>query len=511
MVKKPRMVRTFARTATKAQEKHLIDNAKKLYDDPLLILPDFGADECRKYFAKTQKRLQKIHQFRDDVSKLEKLANRRGLEGALAGSLLIAQAEKAPYLAVLKFPTGTVVYAQRGKAEKEKLIGMQHFDDPILRLLGIKDITLKRRLHVYSWDTGYACTGLTAEPPQEFIAFVFDKLGLDHKNGGCVCKHIAVEKATKAEVQKKHYVRIHWKSADRIIVLCEDCAKTTKNTVFNLSKYFLTPDLSQDFDVDVVAQVVRHKEAHQEHHTGFLEDYFAGKLTDYTLIQKNVTHQRETLEQAEEKLLVLDGVSYGLDVQQFLDALKPSSYERAGLEHILNTIEEPLIVSNTSPNKILEMYWDQYGQEVITAILDDTQMAKSFSMLDDTPSNILKMVFDYKERQQILSQLPSYRSLPPLARFADHIAKTYKTFGEKKTLGELKKRPDNPKGKSLAYAFFLALGKGKDIKWQFSQVEIEYGEFLQNYAKKLLGASPKQYTKALQALLTASGSTETIA
>jgi hypothetical protein len=120
------------------------------------------------------------------------------------------------------------------------------------------------------------------------------------------------------------------------------------------------------------------------------------------------------------------------------------------------------------------------------------------------------MVFNYKERQQILSQLPSYDSLPPLASFADDIARTYKTFGEKEALRDIKKRPDNPKGKSIAYAFLLAFDKGKDKKWQYSQVEIEYGEYLKEYVKKLLDSKPKGYHKALQELLTASGSDEKI-
>ena len=137
-------------------------------------------------------------------------------------------------------------------------------------------------------------------------------------------------------------------------------------------------------------------------------------------------------------------------------------------------------------------------------------MAEKFYLLDDTPTEILEVVFHYKERQEILSQLPNYRSLPPLAEFADHIAKTYKTFGEKETIGEIKKRPDNPKGKSVAYAFLLVFEKGKDKKWQFSPVEVEYGEFLREYAKKLLDAKPDKYHKALQELLTTSGSSENI-
>ena len=89
---------------------------------------------------------------------------------------------------------------------------------------------------------------------------------------------------------------------------------------------------------------------------------------------------------------------------------------------------------------------------------------------------------------KILSKLPQYSSLPPLANFADTVARTYKTFGKKEALGEIKKKPDTPKGKSIAYAFLLVFDKGKDTKWQYSKQEIEYGEFLKEYAKNLLDA-----------------------
>jgi len=510
MAKKIRRVRTFARTATKSQEKRLIENSKKLYKDPFHILPTYESNDCRRYFVKIRKRLEKVHRYRDDVDKLEKLSKKKGLDGALAGTLLLAKSEKAPYLAVVKFSTGSIVYAHRGKASKENLIAVQYFDDPVLRLLGIKDMAIKKGLHIYSWDKGFICTGFNASPPKEFVEFTLNKLGLENKDNAYVCKHIPFEKAKQKDFLDKYYLRIYWKSADRTIALCEDCAKTSKNTMFTISKYLLEPRLSEDFDVEVIAQVVKHKELQPQQETLFLDKYFSGDITDYDLIQKNVKNQKKSLQQSAEKLLILDGISYGSDVDKFLDAIKPNKYERAGLEYILNKIDEPLIISKTSSNKILEMYWDKYGKEIINSMIDDEKMAESFYNLDETPSSILEMTFDYKERQQILSQFPHYKSLPPLAKFADHIAKTYKTFGEKKALTEIKKRPNNPKGKAVAYAFLLAFGRGEDTKWQYTPMESEYGEFLKEYAKKLLKAKPNQYNKALQELLTASGSSEEI-
>lgn len=510
MVKRMRRVRTFTRTATKSQEKNLIENAKKLRDDPFIILPECTEDNCKKYFVKIRRRLEKISRFKDDADKLEKLSNKKGLESAFAGTLSLAISGKAPYLGVVKFPIGDITYAQRGKAEKEKLIAVQRFDDPILRLLGIKDLAFKKGLYVYSWNKGFVCTGVKASPPKEFIDFIVNKLGFSYKNNVIFCNHVNPEKAKNKEFLKKYYLRINWKSTGTIIAICENCTKSTKNTMFNISKYMLVPDLSNDFKVDVVAQVVKHKDPSLKQETKYLQDYLSGKLTDYDFINKNVKNQEETVKQSEEKILVLNGVSYGSDVQGFVDALKPNKHEKLALEFILEKIEEPLVVSEVNSNKILEMYWDQNGKEFICSIIDDENMADSLFNLDDTPSNILTMVFEYRNRQEILSQLPQYDSLPPLANFADNIARTYKTFGKKKALGEIKKRLDNSKGRSLAYAFLLTFKKGEDTKWQYSKEEIEYGKFLKEYAKNLLDAKPKNYSKALQNLLTASGSDEKI-
>jgi len=272
----------------------------------------------------------------------------------------------------------------------------------------------------------------------------------------------------------------------------------------------LAPDLSDDFEIDVVAEVIKQKDSTSQQETLHIKEYLSGRLTDYEFINKNIKSREEEITQSDEKILVLNGVSYGSDIKGFIDKLKPKKYERDALEYILEQIDEPLVVSDTSPNRILEMYWDKYGKEFIESVIDDEKMAESFFNLDDTPSNILTTVFEYKQRQSILSQLPHFESLPPLAAFADNIARTYRTFGKKSALGEIKKRPDSPKGKSFAYAFLLAFNKEKDTKWKYSKDEIEYGEFLMRYTKDLLDADPKRYKKILQELLTASGSNEKI-
>lgn len=327
MAKKFKQVRTFARTAAKSMEKKLVENAKKLKEDPYLILPDYSDNYSKRYFNKIKKRLDKVKRFNDDTKRLEKLSNKRGLDGALAGTLLVAHSEKAPYLAVAEYSTGDISYAQRGKADKEKLIGVQYFDNPILRLMGIKDIALKRKLHVYSWDNGYISTGNEAKPPEDFINFLIKKIDLILKDGVATCGDISPEAAKKGEVSKKNYLRIHWKSADVILVICEDCAKLKKNTIFNLTKYLLESNLSKDFLISVVGQVVKQKEYGLEQ-TQNLPEYLSGELTDIEFITKNMKQRHESIKESGEKILILDGISYGTDIEQFAKALKPNKFEK---------------------------------------------------------------------------------------------------------------------------------------------------------------------------------------
>ena len=509
MAQKKRSMRSLARTAPKSQEKYLIENAKKLQENPFLILP-ISTEDAEKYFKKLRKQLTKVHRYSGDEEKLEKLSHKKGLDGALAGTLLLAISEKAPYLAALTFPTGTISYAQRGKADKEKLIAVQHFDDPVFRLRGIRDIVFKKKLHVYSWDQGYTCTGRDARPPSEFIDFIKTKVGFTSTKDGVSCPHVPSDIAKKKEYLSVNYLWIHWKSSQIVVALCENCTKTTKNTMFTISKYILQQNLSEDFDIDVVTHVGRHSGVSASQKLVYLNDYLAGKLTDNEFIKTIAKSQEEQVKNEDEKILVLDGVSYGTDVARFIDALHPNTHEKTALEFFLTKTQEPLIISKTSPSKVLDRYWSQFGTEFLASILDDKTMVESLFQLDDTPSNIIMLAFEYQQRKRVLSQLPNYPSLPPIAAFADSVARAYKAFGEKKALAEIKKHPDTPKAKSIAYAFLLALGKAAEMKWKYTKDEIDYGEFLQDYARKLLDIAPEHYSTVLQELLTACGSSETL-
>ena len=509
MVKKNRMMRTFARTASKSMEKKIVDNAKKLMNDPFILLPEYSDSYSAKYFNKIKKKINKISKFKNDTKRLEKLSNKKDILGALAGALLIAHSEKAPYLGVLKYKTGEITYAQRSRSDKEKQAGIQNFDNPVLRLLCFKDIALKKNLHLYSWEDGFVSTGLKPHPPKEFINFILNQLDLYTTNDVITCKHLKPEKVEEIQNIDDNYLRIYWKSADLLIAFCEKCSKFKKNTLFDISKYMIESDVSKDFDIKVIGNNINVTDSNKQV-TSYINEYLSGDLSDYDFIRKNIQKRHQAVEESNEKLFVLNGKSYADKVDDFINDLKPNEYERKGLELILRKIEEPVIFEDVTANKVLEKYWKDKGLSVLKEIIDNDKMAENFFLLDDSPSEILKQVFDYLERKKILSQLPIYSSLPPLANFVDNIARTYKTYGKKKAIANIKKRPDTPKGKSIAYAFLLYFEKAKDKKWQFSNIEIDFGESLREHVKKLLESKPENYDKYFKELLIYSGSSEKI-
>ncbi len=509
MVKKVRKLRTFARTASKSMEKKIVDNTKKVMVDPYILLPYYEDSYSSKYFGKIKKKFDKINKFKNDTKKLEKLSNKKDISGALAGALLIAHSEKAPYLGVLKYKTGDITYAQRGRSDKEKQAGIQHYDNPVLRLLCFKELALKKNIHLYSWDDGFVSTGLKPNPPQGFIKFILDQIDLDISGDIKTCKHLKPEKVKEEKNLDEDYLRIYWKSANTIIGFCKNCSKSKKNTLFDISKYIIESDVSKDFDIKVIGRAIKDTFSNEQN-TINIKEYLSGEISDYDFIKKNMLERHKVIKESNEKLFVLDGKNYGDNFYDFINDLKPNEYERKGLEVILKKIDEPVIFENTTPNKVLEKYWKNKGLDVIKEIINDDKMAENFFLLDDSPSEIIKLVFKYIERQKILSRLPKYDSLPPLAKFVDNVTRTYKTYGKKKAIGEIRKRPDTTKGKSIAYAFLLTFGKGEDKKWQFSNIEIEFGESLADKVKKLLNSKPEEYHKYIQDILKFSGSSEKI-
>lgn len=515
-------IKTGARTAAKVQEKELITKAKKIKKNPSLVIPKCE-HEGRCPLDRVRRQIDRVRMFSEDEKKLTKLAGSGDqLARAYAATLLIAQSEKAPYLAVFRTPLGEIAYALRGKVKREKLIGVQHYDKPKWRFFSLMDLATKKGLHIYYTKSGLVCKGRNERPPDSFVKDIIGGLKYNLKKEGKIytCEHIQPRDVEKGEVKSHTILLVKWNAADRKIAECAKCATKKSNIVAQITQNMAVPKPEEIFTIDVINNVnckVECKDCNLEKRMDIdekmKESYVSGALSDYGLVEKHMEKYQEFIADSEKKIYIMDEDCYGHDMNAFINALNPTDYEREGLLVLLKKVKDPVVVLKATPNKVLSMYWDELGIDAITKIVGDEKTAKEiFEKADFTkssPSQILKEATVIMKERDIISALPTYSGLPPIAKFADNIARIYMTQGKEDALRAIEHyRGGDTRIKSVAYSFLLALDQGASKKWQYTKTEIDFAQFLKEPALELLKSKPTDYHDNLQNLLSATGSTK---
>jgi len=516
------------RTPAKSMERELVHRAELLAKDPGRALPKMVPPCTKDPFAKTRKKMEAISRFADDEKKLERFANRGDpIVRAYAGTLMLGAAGKAPYLASLKLPQGEVMYAMRGKVAKEKLAGMQWFDHPVYRLLLYLDLAVKRPfLHFYSTRDELYCSCKEPHPPREYVEFAMSqpRANLSQVGEGLwACPHVDAKALDAGRPVEGTYLRISWLSGGQVLGLCSRCARSSRdNTVGSISSHMAIPRLGDDFDVSVLHRLEGAEDCALWDKLSALplddesyDEYVGGGLDDSGLIDRHVGTVMERLGEHRGRHFVLEGRTFCEDADAFLEALSPSTEERIALEAILPQLDRPLVLDRATPSKVLAELWEEYGEEALSAVVDgDERLLEKYLDHPDvqsSPSNVLKRALVEHRKGTIISRLPDYGRLPMVARFADKVARAYRTAGTEGALRTVEKERGSEKRiKPVAYAFLLALGKEASKKWQYDRTDIDFATFLQPKARDLLEAEPGDYHESLQALLAATGSTERI-
>jgi len=111
----------------------------------------------------------------------------------------------------------------------------------------------------------------------------------------------------------------------------------------------------------------------------------------------------------------------------------------------------------------------------------------------------------------IIDKLPQYSSRGQIGAMADDLARAFKSSGKSGLLLAIdKNKPKEHRGKAVVYGFLVAVGEADSRAWQFTTEEKDFGKYLSDFARTLLDASGDTYHEALENLLTASGSGESL-
>ncbi len=510
---KRRRFKRGPRIATKVLEEAIVDRAKRLRDNPDVLFPECKGHE--DHFYKWKVRFERILRYKDSERKLTALS-RRGdqLSRAFASSLQLALKEEVPRLASINIGGKDVSYVYNRKVRKEIQVGVQYYDDPDLRLLAFAKIAKLRRIHLYSMKNSFVCTGKEDKPPARYVSEVLASAECSlTKKGEChVCAH--------CEKEGVPYLKVTWNVPGVDVMICQSCAKE-ENTYLTLTKRFIALEPKWSFDVEVHPNLSLEcgEETVLNSMTSPTKDvltrYMEGGLTDTELIEEHMEYVRNNVPRSAGMILAIGHKCYGDDAKAFINALNPSKVERRALELLLEDLDESILVESVTPNKVLMMFWDDHGLDIVESIIGDEEIARKIfergQWKKETPAEVLKTAMSKAKKEKIESTLPRYRGLPPLAAFADRIARAYKTKGKQSAIMEVSKgTSQDTKIESVRYAFLLALDSATGKEWQFTKEQLDFGQFLKDYADTLMASEGDDYHNSLQELLKASGSTQKI-
>ena len=495
-----------AKATPKTLEKDLLERSRMLARDPRLLMPQCTR-ECRRCdIRKAISKMEKVSQARSDPKKLERAMNWGDqLVRAYAATISLHEAGKVPYLAAAKTPMGEVSFAVRGKVEKDKLIGVQHFDHPELRLLALWDIARKRGLHIYSTDKCTVCSPDGPRPPEAYVDEAISLLPYDLDDAGD-CPH----------VKDGRGIRVHWKGAGTVIRVCPACSGEL-NTVHALAGRIAAEDPTDDFEVEAISDLrcesecagCRVKEAYALS-MDLVAKYLKAELNDASLVDAHAKARVAAIKERQDEAYMIGGTCYGKDRERFMAAIRGSEIEKRALFALFGQKRMCVLSRTDQAANLISDLWPEHRDALLAAVASPDIVRRVIAERSElSPAQMLAEAARMESYRSIESALPSFVKLGPVGAYADRVARTAKTEGKEAALRNIEKsKGADQRLRSVAFGLISALGEGQAKGWQFTREEMDYGAYLEPFARRLLDSQGEEYAEALKLLLEASGSNE---
>ncbi|MGD0056256.1 MAG: hypothetical protein ABSB83_00160 [Methanomassiliicoccales archaeon] len=488
-------------------EKELLEKAKRLAENPKILMPTCQ-EPCRRCdFDGLLRKMESIARFKNEPEKLVSLANWGDqLVRAYAATISLAAAGKIPYLAVINLPTGEVSYALRGKVDKEKLIGIEYFDDPDLRLLAFWDIAEKRDLHLYSSLDKFSCSSEPSAPVEyvrEMISTAPYKINRQNK-----CPH----------PDSNISLNVVWKSPNVTVSVCQECLSDV-NLLHHLASRIAARDPTDDFEIEVEYELECRSNCSrclvkEPYHmsSGLREEYFEGEIDDKTVVEKFVREKLAGLKGLGEELFVAGSKCFGSDKKAFIEHIRGSETEKAALSGLISSTRMSIISMTDQAGRIVSDIWEEHGERLLSQIASPTvveSLRRENSGL--APSQLIQEAGRLEMARGVHSSLPEYTMLGEVGKYADRLARLCKTGG-KSAVARLIEREKHREHRlrAVSYGFLVAIGESEGKAWQFTKEEMDFGSYLSTFASKLLQSDGEEYHIALQLIVQASGSIEQV-
>ena len=498
MAEKKRVKLRGIKHTPKRLESEILERSKNLWEDPSLIRPKCAGKCFMCPFDKTFSSISKLDRIKDNPDALLKMASKGGddIFKAYCATISLYAAGSVPYLATAKLAGEEVSFAQRGAVGNDKLIGMQYYTDPKIRLLLFNGLAKKKGLHIYSFGDEIVCAK-KPNMPSDYIYDAFWDSPYEFPEDGLQCGH---------ESEGKLIIRI--KSADEEIHICRNCAKEVSTLQFLISR-IVAVDVLDDFEV-----FVEHK-YHNEGEEGLnkvegdtLRKYSVGVLTDVSVINSVLRDRMGTLKSGDVATYIIGTKNYGSDTDAFLADLKGTEAEIAAVTEYLKRSPCSVITRTEKASEALAVIWNDYRN--VIAYFTNEEIADSFGDVSKmNPAQIVNEAHRKYISYDVVSQLPEFKRPGTVTVYADTYAKAAKVGGAEMLKDSISEMiPKDNRTRSLSVAFTMALGI--DPVTKCTKEEKEFADYLLPFVRQVLDSTGEKYRDDMNTLLTAIGCGEKV-
>ena len=501
MAPKKRLRMRGVKQTPKRLEEEILERSRKLANDPGLLRP-MCAGNCRKcFFDKPFKSIDQIARYKDDPDTLLKFASKGSddLAKAYAGTISLNAAGKIPMLATATIAGEKVPFAVRGAVGNDKLIGCQYYDDPRIRLLYYNSFIKKNKLHLYSFQDGLVCAN-RPNMPEDYLYETFWDSPYEFKDDSLDCGH-----------KGALILDIKIRSLDEHIRICENCAKDVSTIQYLISRICAIDPLD-DIEVSVIHPYHSANESDIEKVEGdLLRKYLRGEINDRILLQTIKREKLGTLKSGDLSTYIVGTENYGSDLDAFMNALSGPDDEKATLKSFLGSTPESVVIKNGKTSEVLTYLWDNHWRELIAAHTSPDIAEAYLERPKNLPSQVLKNAYSLYRSADVVASLPEFRKPRPVTRLSDTLAKAAKVGGSDLVVEVLASESlKDHKIRSLSAAFVLACDPDAQLPIHLTKDERDFTDYLVPFAKMVIEAEGEKYRDAMNTLLTASSSGESV-
>lgn len=501
MAGKKRLRMRGVKQTPKRLEEEILERSRKLAADPGILRP-MCAGNCRKcFFDKPFKNIDNISRYGDDAEVLLKFASKGSddMAKAYAGTISLAAAGKIPMLATATIAGEKVPFAVRGAVGNDKLIGCQYYDDPRIRLLYYNSFIKRNRLHLYSLSEGLVCANYP-NMPEDYLYETFWDSPYEFKDDSLDCGH-----------KDGLVLDIKIKSLNEHICICENCARDVSTIQYLISKICAVDPLD-DIEVDVIHPY------HSENESGvakvegdLLKKYLRGEINDRILLQTIKREKLGTLKSGEISTYIIGTDNYGSDLNSFVNALSGMDEEKAAIRAFLDNVPESVIIKHGKTSEVLTALWDDHWNELIAYHTSPAVAEMYTEKPKNAPTQVLADAHHIFISADVVASLPEFRKPRPITKLCDSLAKAAKVGGKDLVFQAITSETlRDHKMRSLASAFLFACDPKAESPLHLTKDELDFTNYLMPFVKMVIDAQGEKYRDAMNTLLTASSSGESV-